>query len=148
MKIISHRGNLNGPCKALENSVPYINIALNNGFDVELDIRYIDNRLYLGHDEPQYEASIDWLLEHKDKLLIHCKNIEAMNVFSKMGSLFHFFGHDNDLFVLTSSRYIMTIPKTNLVSNSILVMPEFFGFKEQNFSCAAVLTDYPFKYKA
>lgn len=147
MKIISHRGNLNGPNKNLENSIEYINEAFNRGFDAEIDIRYINNRFYLGHDEPEYEAPIDWLVANKDKLLIHCKDIQSMNIFSQMKDLFHFFGHDNDSYVLTSRNYIMTIPRVKLLANSILVMPEMFNFKEKIFTCAAVLTDYPYNYK-
>jgi hypothetical protein len=147
MKIISHRGNLNGPCKPLENSIPYINIAINQGFDVEIDVRYVNERFYLGHDEPEYEVPIGWLVENKNKLLIHCKDIFSLDVLSQMGDLFHYFGHSNDLFVLTSKQYIITIPQVKLQKNSILVMPEFFNFKENNFTCAAVLTDYPLNYK-
>lgn len=50
MKIISHRGNLNGPNKQTENTIESIKLAINLGFDVEIDVWYIDNILYLGHD--------------------------------------------------------------------------------------------------
>ena len=38
MKIISHRGNLNGPNKNLENRLDTIEKAIQLGFDVEVDI--------------------------------------------------------------------------------------------------------------
>ena len=38
MKIISHRGNLNGPNSVSENSILAISRALGQGFDVEIDV--------------------------------------------------------------------------------------------------------------
>ena len=35
---ISHRGNLTGPIPEKENTVDYINDAIHQGFDVEIDI--------------------------------------------------------------------------------------------------------------
>ena len=39
MKIISHRGNLNGPSKELENNVSQIEQCLQMGYDVEIDFQ-------------------------------------------------------------------------------------------------------------
>ena len=47
MKIISHRGNLNGENPNLENTKQYIDTAMNEGFDVEVDLWNIDNKYYL-----------------------------------------------------------------------------------------------------
>lgn len=47
MKIISHRGNLNGRNVFTENSVESINLALKHGFDVEIDVWYKNNNWYL-----------------------------------------------------------------------------------------------------
>ncbi|NCV86886.1 MAG: hypothetical protein EBW14_13690, partial [Oxalobacteraceae bacterium] len=52
---ISHRGNLYGPNKELENSPEYIIQAINSGYNVEIDFWVVDNLLYLGHDYPQYK---------------------------------------------------------------------------------------------
>ena len=38
MIFIAHRGNTKGPNKELENTPGYIDEALDNGFDVEVDI--------------------------------------------------------------------------------------------------------------
>jgi hypothetical protein len=51
MKLISHRGNLIGP-NVLENSPKFLIQAIEKGFDVEVDIRLIDKKWYLGHDNP------------------------------------------------------------------------------------------------
>jgi glycerophosphoryl diester phosphodiesterase len=54
MKLIAHRGNINGPNPLRENSIDYIEEAISEGFDVEIDLRVEDNQCYLGHDDPQY----------------------------------------------------------------------------------------------
>jgi hypothetical protein len=77
MKIISHRGNIHGPCTERENEPAYVDEAIAAGFDVEIDVRYIDGKFYLGHDDPDYEVDIHWLLNRKNRLLVHCKNLEA-----------------------------------------------------------------------
>ena len=80
MKIIAHRGNLSGS-SVMENHPDYINLALKAGFDVELDVWYIKSKLFLGHDNPQYEINLKWLDTYKDYLWIHLKNIECYKIF-------------------------------------------------------------------
>ena len=46
MRIISHRGNLDGSNSSLENSPNYILRAIELGFDVEVDLWYENNRFY------------------------------------------------------------------------------------------------------
>ena len=41
MKIISHRGNINGIIPEKENRPSYIDSAIGCGYEVEVDIRYI-----------------------------------------------------------------------------------------------------------
>ena len=40
MILISHRGNIDGVNKLKENKINYINEAIKNGFDVEIDVWY------------------------------------------------------------------------------------------------------------
>jgi len=47
--LISHRGNIDGKT-LLENQPSYIDDAIDLGYDVEIDIWYIGDKLYLGHD--------------------------------------------------------------------------------------------------
>ena len=72
--LISHRGNINGRFESYENEPNYIDKAISNGFDVEIDMWWIDGKTFLGHDIPQYEVDDKWLEERMDKLWIHCKN--------------------------------------------------------------------------
>ena len=57
MLLISHRGNLNGIQKKRENSPTYINEALSKGYDVEVDVRFTDDKFFLGHDTNQYKVT-------------------------------------------------------------------------------------------
>lgn len=104
MKLISHRGNMVGPVPSRENVPSYIDTAISAGYEVEIDIRYIDGKFYLGHDTPDYEVSENWIKKRKDSLWIHCKNLEASTFFSKTDIIF--FCHTSDSFVLTSNNYV------------------------------------------
>ena len=61
MKYISHRGNVDGICLELENRPEYIDAAISLGYDVEIDLRTLNGCLYLGHDDPQYPISLEWM---------------------------------------------------------------------------------------
>ena len=51
MKLISHRGNINGKHEGFENNPNYIDTAIEQGYDVEVDIWFISETFFLGHDE-------------------------------------------------------------------------------------------------
>ena len=53
MKLISHRGNINGRIENYENNPDYIDDTIRLGYDVEVDVWMIEGVLFLGHDEPQ-----------------------------------------------------------------------------------------------
>ena len=61
MRLISHRGNINGKQPHLENEPKYVNDALKKGYDVEIDLWFVDGFFWLGHDKPQYEKALNWL---------------------------------------------------------------------------------------
>ena len=123
VRIISHRGNLTGPRTCEENSISSIYTAIEYDFDVEIDIRYIDNEFYLGHDDASYKISINDLLPVKDRLWVHCKNFAALD--RLYGSDFNYFFHHGDDHTLTSKGYIWTFPGKDQGKNNILVMPEY-----------------------
>lgn len=146
MKLIAHRGNMNGPNPELENTPDYILKAITLGFDCEIDIRYINDKLYLGHDLPQCVISLDFLLNNKDKLWIHCKNVEALDFLHNYEDLNIFF-HDKDEYTITSKNFIWSYIGVKTTKNIICVMPELVTndlnnfFKENNKYCA-VCTDH------
>ncbi len=67
MILISHRGNINGRVPNLENSPDFIDAAIEKKYDVEIDLRTHNGKLFLGHDEPQYEIDIEYSQETLDR---------------------------------------------------------------------------------
>jgi hypothetical protein len=129
MKLISHRGNTNGKMESWENEPTYIDLAIKKEFDVEVDIWYIDNQIWLGHDKPQYGIDFKWIIDRISKLWIHCKNIEALIYFKESGYLFNYFWHQTDDVTITAIGYFWTYPGKKLTKNSIAVMPEICEFE-------------------
>jgi hypothetical protein len=126
MILISHRGNINGPIKERENDPSYIEYALSLGYDVEIDIHYVNEELWLGHDEPTYKTNFNWLYEKRLKLWVHCKDISSMVLFNSnlYGNSINYFWHDTDKVALTSKGYLWAYPGNQPIKNSIAVMPE------------------------
>jgi hypothetical protein len=145
MVLISHRGNLIGSNPERENSQDYIQEALDKGFNVEVDVWILDNKIYLGHDGPQYCINKTWLYLHKNNLWIHCKNIEAIIYFSSKLKLFNYFWHENDTLTLTSKKYIWAYPGKQPIKNSIAVMPEINS--DDVSQCLGICSDYIQNYK-
>jgi hypothetical protein len=143
MKLISHRGNINGKIIEAENRPDYIDDTIRLGYDVEIDLWKINGQLYLGHDSFQYGINDEWLNERIDKLWIHCKNVESLN-WIKNTSL-HYFWHENDTLTLTSKNYIWVYPGKQPIVGSIAVMPETFN--DDVSSCLGVCSDFIQNYK-
>lgn len=123
MKLIAHRGNLNGPLPERENSIAYIQEAFLLGYDVEIDVWYINNHLFLGHDNPQYDLELDFLLQNADSLWIHAKNLAALTYLLQYSQL-HLFSHDKDEVILTSKRIPWVYPGAPYDNKCVVVMPE------------------------
>ena len=144
MILISHRGNIDGKNPHLENNPDYIDNAISMGYDVEIDLWVESGRFWLGHDVPQYEISLNWLINRIDKLWVHCKNIQALELMDDTVQL-HYFWHENDTVTLTSQGTIWAYPGKQPIKNSIAVMPELCG---DNISyCLGICSDYIEKYK-
>jgi len=136
MIFISHRGNISGKNTNLENKKTYINSALDDGFDVELDIWFIKNNFYLGHDEPQDKVDLDYL--KNNRLWCHAKNTEAL-IEMKDNKVPNFFWHQTDDLTITSNGFFWTYPGKKLTKNSICLFPENFNITE--FNCAGICSD-------
>ena len=106
MKIISHRGNLRGRIPNRENTPSYIDSAIGCGFDVEIDVRFIEGQFMLGHDSAQIIVNNEWLNRRKNKLWIHCKDIMSAVKIRELDESFRIFCHSNDPFVLVSTGHI------------------------------------------
>jgi hypothetical protein len=142
MKFISHRGNLNGPDKIKENHPDQIQLALDKGFSVEIDIWCVKDNYWLGHDEPTYEIHPQYL--RNKKLWIHCKNVRALSSLVYFNSPSNYFWHQNDDVVLTSHGYMWTFPGKELAKEAIAVMPEVaYSFDEiYKLKCIGFCSDW------
>jgi hypothetical protein len=143
MKLIAHRGNINGPNKEKENNPEYIMDAINKGYYVEIDLWVIDNKLYLGHDNPQYIIKETFLSNIKERIFCHCKNIPAINYMLQNKPNIECFYHENDKCVLTSKGNIWHHYNTpEFTYKSICVMPELSAKKVDFTGCIGICTDY------
>lgn len=102
MRFISHRGNIIGPKPDKENRPSYIDSAIQLGYDVEVDLRFINGEFWLGHDEPQYQINTSWIIKRKENIWYHCKDIYSSFELIKLNSNLQFFCHSSDDYVLTS----------------------------------------------
>lgn len=152
MRLISHRGNITGPNRDWENSPHYIDIAIAEGFDVEIDVWVVDEQIMLGHDFPQYITDLEWLKVRAENLWIHCKNIESMIYFSRYDAIFgplvnsfNFFWHETDRVTLTSKGVIWAYPGNQPISGSVAVMPELHN--DDISDCFGICSDYVSNYR-
>ena len=146
MKYIAHRGLVNGPDSNLENLPGQILLSLQAGYDCEIDVRYINGKWMLGHDNPDFEVPFEFL--EQVGLWIHAKNLEALYILSKTNLVY--FWHQEDDFTLTSNRYIWTYPGKELSDNSVMVVPEVVDSTleiTRNVVCYGICSDYINKIK-
>ena len=145
MRLISHRGNINGIIPQNENTKKYIENAILSGYDVEVDIRYINNQLFLGHDEPIEKIDFDWLSKKEKFLWIHCKNIEALIFLKESLNCFY---HTTEDYVLTSRGDIWSFSGIKLYKNIIAVLPENHNYDKKDLEkCYGICSDEINRYK-
>jgi hypothetical protein len=145
MKLISHRGNIDGPQPDRENSPNYINEAIEAGYNVEIDIWFVNNKWYLGHDSPIYEIKYNFLFD--SRFWLHAKNGEAFyKLLNDKNYYFNVFWHTNEDWILTSKKHIWTFPNKYLFSNSICVLPEL-GYDGDIKKCYGICSDFIKNYK-
>jgi len=146
--IISHRGNIHGPDLINENRPAQIDLVISLGFECEIDLRYDNKELFLGHDKSDYQIDYKWLLDRSDYLWVHCKSFQTLNKLIAINSILQFFWHQSDDYALTSRGYLWTFPGCNLGEKSIAVLPEKDESKknwndESLKKSYGVCTDYP-----
>ena len=141
---ISHRGNLYGPNPERENDPIYINEALYAGFHCEIDVWYINDNFFLGHDKPQYPIEKDFLED--PRLWCHAKNVDAFIEMISNVNIVSFW-HEHDRYALTSDGYIWTWNFTEHNDKCIIIHPELMlRFVDYN-NIAGVCSDYIGSYK-
>ena len=152
MKLIAHRANTNGPDASIENDPKQIDKCIEQGYDVEIDVRYDPKteRLWLGHDTPDYPVTWWWLAGRADHLWIHCKDITTLHQFSNATNGYNYFWHQQDDFTLTSKQYIWTYPGKPYTNKSIIVCPEWHDPDWDSLrviNCHGICTDFVEKLK-
>jgi len=129
---ICHRGNLEKKIEEIENRPLTLAYRDVEGYDVECDVWYKDNKLWLGHDEPQYETFIEWLAV-SPRRLIHAKDGETfaylLQEAGKRAYDLHVFYHTDEDYVLTSKGIIIAHPEKPLVDGALAMMPEMGDYK-------------------
>jgi hypothetical protein len=145
LKFISHRGNLFGPNPFEENNPDYVKTALML-LPVEVDCWKVNGSFYLGHNEPKYEISRDFLSQKN--LLLHAKNIEILDDFANVPYV-EVFWHEDDNYTITSRQRIIYHSRHSIdnsihpASNIILVQLNLAPSNLQFPSKISILTDYP-----
>jgi hypothetical protein len=119
MKIISHRGNLEGRNPDCENNPTYVDRAIENGFDAEIDVWFIGGEFFLGHDVPTYLIDKSWIMIRSASLWCHAKDIEAMEQLLLMDDV-NCFWHETDRMTLTSAGIPWMYPG-NYTTNGVTV---------------------------
>jgi len=153
LKLIAHRGNVNGPDSEKENRPEQVQYCILQGYDVEIDLRLdsLTGELYLGHDEPQYKITWQWLEQYKDNLWIHCKDLNILTEMSKTTTRYNYFWHQTDSYTLTSKKIIWAYPDQPYSSHTVIVMPEWNktnNWDDLKYSdCFGICSDYVEKLK-
>ena len=80
----------------------------------------------------------------KNKLWVHCKNIEALEQCDEKIDL-HYFWHEHDTVTLTSQGIIWAYPGKQKIKGSVAVLPEVYN--DDVSLCIGVCSDYIEKYK-
>lgn len=144
MKIISHRGNIKGIVSNKENRPSYIDSAIGCGYEVEVDIRYINGEFWLGHDTPDYKINKEWILNRIDDIWYHCKNLDSALELKKLNSNIKYFCHSQDSYIITSTKHFWVHDlNLNLDENCIIpLLDEESVLKFNDKIVYAICTDY------
>ena len=118
MKLISHRGNINGVRPEEENTTEYVDRAIKLGYDVEIDVWFKDNFFYLGHDGPERIVSLDWLLARSKNLWIHCKNFESLSFLCDFDLILFF--HEKEDYTIISNKKIWAHNLSNIDDKCVI----------------------------
>lgn len=147
--LISHRGNLCGSIPERENQPSYIDEAIKKGYEVEIDLWVSEGKLFLGHDFPDYAVDLEWLVERKNIVWVHCKNLQALEFLNNSNSELNYFWHESDSAVLTSQGFIWAFPGNQPIKGSVAVMPESSDDNIKDLvECYGICTDHVYKYES
>lgn len=150
MRIISHRGNLDGPDLSVENLPQQIERCLELGFECEIDLRTRGGELFLGHDTCQYEIDLAWLMKNSNSLWIHCKDSESLSLLKRSDGRLNYFWHETDKHTITSKGVFWNYPGGPITNDSIAVLPETWWNPSSHDplkGAMGICTDFPKKFR-
>ena len=120
MILISHRGNLSGRLESRENKIDYIEEAIDLGFDVEIDVWFVEGSFFLGHDTAETHIDFSWFEKRKENLWIHAKNAQALE--ELMSSDLHYFFHE----MIWLQLLVKDLFGSTLVINQFAIQLQFY----------------------
>lgn len=160
MLLISHRGNISGRNPRRENTISYIQEAVDLGYMVECDLWVSENKLYLDHSCAMIGGCAekifysfknppitdDFLKGNATALLIHCKNNEALSFCQ--GKVLNYFYHSNDAFTVSSFGFPIAHSNQKAVEKTICMLPETHGLSKESIKdCFGICSDIISFYK-
>lgn len=138
-KLIAHRGLFQGPDARSENSPAQIDRALARGYDCEIDLWVIDGQHYLGHDEPTYPVTVEYLAN--PGFWIHAKNLQALYWASTNLGL-NYFWHEADQYAITGAGYIWTLKQHDCTDRTVIMVVDQPDRNLLQSGCHAICSDY------
>ena len=132
MILISHRGNITGRIPDSENRPSYIQDTINLGYDVEIDVQMKEGQLHLGHDYAQYRVELEWLVERKDRLWIHTKDFESLDLLIDKG-LRIFFHEQERQTIINNTNLIWSHDLGSVSRKSIIPLLDLVSINEYGY---------------
>ena len=143
-RFICHRGNLERKELAKENNPDILDTRIADGYDVELDVWYKNNELFLGHDNPEYPITFEWLMQSSKKY-IHTKDASTLEYLllrcGKEGYNPNIFYHTGEHYSLTTRNHIIVLPGQEILEGSVNMMPEMSPTPKDTRQAFAVCSD-------
>jgi hypothetical protein len=118
--IIANLGNTNGQKPELENTLPYIQKALKEGWHVCVDVIFHSGAFILPRDGGFHVAPPALLSKQRVWCRAHDPN--TVDALCNVGA--HCFLNSENFMSLTSAQFIWTLPPHELVARSIAMLPE------------------------
>jgi len=138
--VISHRGNMMGPRMGTENKKEtIIDVITRFKIPVEVDVRILNNKFYLGHDTIVEEIDPQFLIQNRHMLYVHAKTPETASFLKEKQWPLNWFFHDKDSLTVTSKGDLWCFPGIYL-PNGITVE---LGKKNAIPAVYGVCTDHP-----
>lgn len=129
MIYIAYRGLFYGEDPQKENTPDQVSTALRIGFNASVDAWRIDNKLYLGSNQPLYEVSEKYLQNRR--LWINCCNSDMYDWIQKQNPKLYInyfyipYGPTPD-YAVTNKNYYWNYLSTPFSNPTIMVLPESY----------------------